>query len=119
MSQTRLVQEVRKMQFLDVLSIWTEGRLGQEDAARMLGVCARTFRRYLERYQAEGLEGLADKRLTQASARKAPVDEVMALVGRYKARHRGWNAKHFHSWYRREVGNAATPGPRADFRRPR
>jgi len=104
MSQTRLVQEVRKMQFLDVLSIWTEGRLGQEDAARMLGVCARTFRRYIERYHEEGLEGLADKRLTQASARKAPVDEVVALVARYKARHKGWNAKHFHSWYQREGG---------------
>jgi transposase len=104
MSQTRLVQEVRKMQFLDVLSIWTEGRLVQEDAARMLGICDRTFRRYIERYQEEGLEGLADKRLTQASTRKAPVDEVVALVGRYKAKYRGWNAKHFHSWYRREGG---------------
>ena len=104
MSQRRLVQEVRKMQFLEVFTIWTEGRLGQQDAARMLGVCDRTFRRYIERYQEDGLEGLADKRLTQASARKAPVDEVVALVGRYKARYRGWNAKHFHSWYQREGG---------------
>jgi len=92
------------MQFLEVLSIWTEGRLGQEDAARMLGVCARTFRRYIERYHEEGLEGLADKRLTQASARRAPVDEVLALVARYEARHKGWNAKHFHSWYQRDGG---------------
>ena len=46
MTQTRLVQEVRKMHFLDVLNIWTEGRLVQEDAARMLGICDRTFRRY-------------------------------------------------------------------------
>jgi len=104
MNQTRMVQEVRKMKFLDALSIWTEGRLGQEDAARMLGVCARTFRRYIERYQEEGIEGLADKRLTQASARKAPVDEVVALIGRYKAASRGWNAKHFHSWYQRGGG---------------
>jgi len=104
MSQTRSVQEVRKMHFLDVLSIWTEGRLVQEDAARMLGICDRTFRRYIERYKEEGIEGLADKRLIQASTRKAPVDEVVELVGRYKAKYRGWNAKHFHSWYRREGG---------------
>ena len=49
MSQTRLVQEVRNMQFLHVLSIWTEGRLVQEDAARMLGIGDRTFRRSTER----------------------------------------------------------------------
>jgi hypothetical protein len=36
----------------------------------MLGVCARTFRRYIERHCEEGLEGLAGKRLTQASAAK-------------------------------------------------
>ena len=75
MSRTQLLQEVRKVQFLEVLSIWTEGRMGQEEAARMLGVCSRTFRRYIERYHEAGLEGLADKRLSQASARKAPVDE--------------------------------------------
>jgi hypothetical protein len=28
----------------------------------------------------------------------------MALVDRYKSRHRGWNVKHFHSWYRRQGG---------------
>lgn len=104
MIQTRLVQEVRKMHFLEVLNIWTEGRLAQEEAARMLGICDRTFRRYIERYEEEGLEGLSDKRLTQASTRKAPVDEVVALIGRYKERHRGWNAKHFHSWYQRDGG---------------
>jgi hypothetical protein len=67
-------------------------------------VCARTFRRYVDRYEEEGLEGLIDKRMEQVSGRRAPVDEVMALVDRYRGRHLGWNVKHFHSWYRNDGG---------------
>ncbi len=69
----------------------------------MLGVCERTFRRLVDRYEESGLEGLIDKRLNGAS-RKAPVDEVFALVEQYKKRHEGWNAKHFYAWYRRDGG---------------
>lgn len=47
----------------------------------VLGVCDRTFRRYLVRYDEGGLEALMDKRLTQASHRRAPVDEVMRVNG--------------------------------------
>lgn len=104
MKRTRLLQETRKMNFEDILSLWTESRLTQEEAARMLGVCGRTFRRYIGRFHENGLDGLLDKRLIQASARKAPVDEVMALVERYQSQHRGWNVRHFHSWYQREGG---------------
>lgn len=39
----------------------------------------RTFRRQICHYEEDGLEGLNDKRLTQASLRRAPVDEVMRL----------------------------------------
>jgi hypothetical protein len=39
-----------------------------------------------------------DKRLTQASHRCAPVDEVMQLTEQYQSRYSGWNAKHFHTW---------------------
>ena len=104
MRRTQLLQEIRKMRFEEVLRTWTESRMTQDEAARMLGVCTRSFRRYLARYREQGLEGLADKRLTQASARRAPVDEVVELVARYKARHPGWNVKHFHSWYKKDGG---------------
>lgn len=40
-----------------------EGRLKQADAAQILGVCERSFRRYLSRYEAEGLQGLLDRLL--------------------------------------------------------
>ncbi len=104
MRLTELLQEIRKMRFEEAYEVWTESRLSQEEAARMLGVCARTFRRYIDRYEEGGLEGLLDKRLTQVSSRRAPLDEVLAVVDRYRARHIGWNVKHFHAWYRRDGG---------------
>lgn len=104
MRRTELLQEIRKMRFEEAYGVWTESRLSQEEAARMLGVCARTFRRYIDRYEEGGLEGLLDKRLTQVSSRRAPLDEVLAVVDRYRTRHMGWNVKHFHAWYRRDGG---------------
>lgn len=92
------------MRFEEAYEGWNGGRLSQAEAAQMLGMCERSFRRHLVRYEAEGLEGLIDKRLRQALSRRAPADEVAALVDRYRDRHKGWNVKHFHSWYRRSGG---------------
>lgn len=104
MKRTQLLQEIRMMTFENALTLWTEHRLTQAEAARMLNVCERTFRRYVLRYEDNGLDGLIDKRLTQVSARKAPVDEVLALCDRYRSRHIGWNARHFYTWYRKGGG---------------
>lgn len=92
------------MRFEEILGTWTEKRITQEEAARMLGVSDRTFRRYLCRYDKGGLDGLQDRRLTTASSRRAPVDEVMELTSQYKSRYKGWNVKHFYSFYRRDGG---------------
>ncbi len=104
MKRTKLLQEIRKMRFEEAYGGWTEDRLTQEEAALLLGVCARTFRRYIDRYEENGLDGLIDKRLEQISRRRAPVDEVMKLVSDYHSEHLGWNAKHFHTWYKRKGG---------------
>ena len=92
------------MRFEEVYFGWSESRLTQEEAAVILDVCDRTFRRYIDRYEESGVEGLSDKRLTQASFRRAPVDEVMAVAHRYNHRYRGWNVKHFYSQYRKDGG---------------
>jgi len=92
------------MRFEEAYEGWNAGRLTQVEAAQLLGMCERSFRRYLARYEADGMEGLIDRRLEQVSNRRAPVDEVMALTERYRSQHVGWNVKHFHSWYRRTGG---------------
>ncbi len=92
------------MIFEEVYGVLQERRLTQEEVARMLGVCQRAFRRQVDRYEESGLAGLMDKRLSQGSHRRAPVDEVLGLVEQYKLRHEGWNAKHFYAWYSRDGG---------------
>ena len=92
----------RQMRFKEAYDGWHAGELTQIEAARLLGMCDRSFRRYLARYDEFDLQGLIDKRIEQVSHRRAPVDEVMQVVGLYSTQYAGWNVKHFHSWYRRE-----------------
>ena len=98
------LQEVRMKRFQEAYDGWQESRLSQEEAARILGVSDRTFRRYVERYDDGGMEALHDQRISRASHCRAPVDEVMTLTERYRARHTDWSARHFHTWYKRDGG---------------
>jgi|TARA_B100002003_G_C14138993_1_gene547775 transposase len=93
------------MRFEEVYGICGKRKITQEAAGRMLGVSDRTFRRYIDRYEEDGLVGLLDKRLSQASSRRAPVDEIIALTGQYESRYMGWKVKHFYSWYSRDGGS--------------
>jgi transposase len=102
MKRTQLLQEIRQMRFEEAYHGWTESRFTQEEAARLLGVSDRTFRRYLFKYEEKGLAGLIDKRLEQVSHRCAPVDEVIALTTLYTTRYSGWNVKHFFSFYKKK-----------------
>jgi transposase len=92
------------MRFEEAYTSWQDKRLTQEEAARLLGVCERTFRRHIDRYEEAGLDGLIDRRIEEVSHRKAPVDEVVRLQALYKRRYEGWNVKHFYERYRGEHG---------------
>lgn len=72
--------------------------------ARLLGVCERTFRRHIDRYEEAGLDGLIDRRIEEVSHRKAPVDEVVRLQALYTERYEGWKVRHFHERYQSEYG---------------
>jgi len=104
MKRREWLQETRKMRFKEAYEGCRSGHLTHVEAGLLLGVSDRTFRRYMVKYDEGDLEALLDKRLTQASHRCAPVDEVIKLTEQYRSRHSGWNAKHFHTWYRRDGG---------------
>lgn len=90
------------MRFYEAYHGWSRGHLTQEEAGVLLGMSGRNFRRYIGRYHEHGESGLLDKRLSQASHRCAPVDEVLQLTDLYSERYNGWNVKHFYSFYVRE-----------------
>ena len=74
------------------------------EAAEMLGVTERTFRRWRDRYEADGLEGLQDRRLGRPSGRAVPVDDALRMVTLYETRYTGWTVKHFHEHWQAEHG---------------
>jgi hypothetical protein len=82
--------------FRDVLSRWERRELSALEAGELLGCSERQFRRYRARYEEEGLDGLLDRRLGKASARRVPVDELERMLGLYRSVYLGWNVKHFH-----------------------
>ena len=80
MRRTEQAQGLRLMKFEEVYGRTRSRLLSQAEAAEVLGVSERTFRRWRDRYEAEGAEGLYDRRLGRVSARRAPVDEVVRVL---------------------------------------
>ena len=104
MKQAAWLQDRRMQKFRDVLSRWESRSLSGMEAAEILGCSERQFRRYRVRYEDEGLDGLIDRRLGKASARRVPVDEIAWMVDQYRTRYAGWNVKHFHEHLVRDHG---------------
>ena len=92
--------------FQNVLGHWQARRLSALEAAEMLGMSERSFRRYRRRYEDDGLDGLFDRRLDKASARRVPADRIEWVLEQYRTRHTGWTVKHFHDHLRAHHGFA-------------
>ena len=95
MRRTEQLQGLRLMKFEEVYGRSYRGELSQVEASEILGVSERTFRRWRDRYQAEGAEGLYDRRLGRASARRAGVDEVLDVLALFDTRYWDFTARHF------------------------
>ena len=94
MRRTEQLQGLRLMKFEDVYGRCYRGDLSQAEASEILGMSERTFRRWRERYEAEGAAGLYDRRLGRVSARRAPVDEVMRVLELFETRYPDFTANH-------------------------
>ena len=81
MKQPGYLQMVRTNRFELVYKRWKERKLTQAEAGEQLEMSERTFRRYVVRYEEEGKQGLADRRLGKPSPRRASQEEVSRVVG--------------------------------------
>lgn len=96
MNRATWLQDRRMQRFRDVLSRWEGRELSMMDAAEMLGLSERQFRRYRDRFEEEGEAGLIDRRLGKVSPKRIGVAEVERMLHLYRRVYRGWNVKHFH-----------------------
>ena len=92
------------MKFESILDRVRERELSQLQAAEILGMSERTFRRWRVRHEDDGLDGLFDRRLGKASGKRAPVDEIDWMVEQYRTVYTGWTVKHFHDQLRKHHG---------------
>ena len=95
MDRARIHEGIRRMRFMDVLGRNERSELSQVEAAELLGISERTFRRWRDRQQEMGEAGLADRRLGP-SPRRAPMAEIERMLGLYRALYRGFTVQHFH-----------------------
>jgi transposase len=84
------------MKFRDVFGRCEEGGLSKLEAAELLGVNERTFRRCCHRYEEDGEAGLLDRRLEKPSPKRVPAAEAEEIETLYRERYKGFTAKHFH-----------------------
>ena len=96
MRRTEARQGVRMLRFMDVFGRWEASELSQLEAAELLGMGERTFRRWCRRYEEEGEAGLLDRRIGKASGKRVPVDRCDEVEALYRTRCQGFTARHFH-----------------------
>ena len=94
----------RAMTVQEVVLKALSGEIHWFRAADILGMSARTLRRWRERYEQYGYVGLVDKRRQTPSVRRVAGPEVGRLLELYRDRYRGFNVRHFHEVVRREHG---------------
>ena len=104
MKRAAWLQDHRMRKFRDVLSRWESRDLSMMEAGELLGMSERQFRRYRDRYEEEGLEGLVDRRLGKPSAKRVPSEAAQLMKELYEGPYRGWNVKHFHEHLVRDHG---------------
>ena len=73
-------------------------------AAEILGISDRQMRRWRERYEEHGYDGLIDRRRGRPSEKRVPLAQVEQVLGLYREKYFDLNIRHFHEKLRDEHG---------------
>lgn len=93
----------RAMRMQDVILRAWSGQIHWFQAAEILQMTPRNLRRWRERYEQWGYNGLVDQRRCP-SKRRVPTAQLEQVLRLYRDRYAGFNARHFHEIARREHG---------------
>ena len=102
--RAEVLQGVRVITFRSVLGRYEAAEFNQMEAAELLGISERTFRRWSQRYEEAGEAGLLDRRLGRVSGKRVPLDREQEVEALYRTRYNGFTARHFHEHLVRDHG---------------
>ena len=73
-------------------------------AAEIIGLSDRQMRRWRERYEQRGSDGLIDRRRGRPSQKRVPMDEAEQVLALYREKYFDLNVRHFHEKLREQHG---------------
>src|SRR3954465_795529 len=91
-----MLPEVRMARIIDAIGLHQAKKLSCVEAAELLGMSERHFRRLRDAYEERGAEGIIDRRRGRVSGRRAGGDEIAWLIEAFRTRYFDFTAKHFH-----------------------
>lgn len=90
---TRTVERAMKIQ--EVIMRAISGQYTWMQAAEIIGISDRSMRRWRQRYEEHGYDGLFDRRTQQPSPKRVPLVMVEKVLGLYRDKYFDFNVKHF------------------------
>jgi len=94
----------RAMKIQEVILRAMAKKITWGQAAEIIGLSDRQMRRWYQRYQEFGYDGLYDHRLGRPSPKRVPVQTVERMLGLYRDRYFDLNVRHFCEKLREEHG---------------
>jgi transposase len=94
----------RAMRVQEVILRAMSGEITWIGAAEILGISARSLRRWKRRYETYGYDGLLDRRRGRPSPKRAPFGQVERILRLYRESYTGFNVRHFHQIAQRDHG---------------
>jgi transposase len=92
----------RTMKVQEVIMRAMARKITWYEAAEIIGISCRQMRRWKERWEEHGYDGLFDRRRGTPSPKRVPVATVQEVVRLYQEQYSDFNVKHFHEKLQRE-----------------
>lgn len=102
--QYSMAATVRAMKIQEVILKAVSKEILWIDAADIIGVSYRTMKRWKERYQKHGYDGIFDRRAKRPSPKRVPLNELETILSLYRDKYMGFNVTHFWEHLRESHG---------------
>lgn len=98
------VERAMKVQVQEVILRAMAKRITWWQAEEIIGISNRSMRRWRERYEEHGYDGLMDRRRGMPSSKRVPLAQVEQVLGLYREKYFDLNVRHFHEKLEDEHG---------------